>query len=69
VGRPYEARPGAYWLLADPELSLRRTPYDVREAARRMRATGYPNAESFVEAMVMEDPARPGRMSALIEGL
>ncbi len=69
VGAPYEVRPGAYWLLAGPELSLRRTPYDVHEAASRIQATGYPNAESFVETMVTEDPARPERMSALIEGL
>jgi len=69
VGASYEARPGAYWLLAGPELSLRRTPYDVHEAASRIQATGYPNAESFVETMVTEDPARPERMSALIEGL
>ena len=52
-----------------PSYSLRRTPYEVREAARRIGASGYPNAESFVETMVMEDPARPARMSALIEGL
>ncbi len=69
VGAPYEARPGAYWLLAGPELSLRRTPYDVHEAARRIEATGYPNAESFVETMLTEDPARPERMSALIAGV
>jgi len=69
VGAPYKARPGAYWLLAGPELSLRRTPYEMHEAARRIEATGYPNAESFVETMLTEDPARPERMSALIAGV
>ena len=69
VGAPYEALPGAYWLLAGPDLSLRRTPYDVAAAARAIRATGYPNAESFARRLVIgHDPARPLRMSSVIEG-
>ena len=67
VGAPYEARPGAYWLLAGPEISLRRTAYDVEDAVRRIRATGYPNAERFARELVVEDPSRPEKMSALIE--
>jgi putative phosphoesterase len=69
VGFPYEERPGAYWLLAGPDVSLRRTAYDVEDAAARIRATGYPRAESFASELVLEDPERPGRMSRLIEGL
>src|SRR6266540_4964386 len=66
VGAPYEARLGAYWLLAGPSISLRRTPYDVHAAAERIRATGYPNL-AYLDELVMEDPSRPERMSALIE--
>jgi putative phosphoesterase len=69
VGVPYEARPGAYWLLAGPEISLRRTPYDVDNAARRIRATGYPSAERLAGDILAVDPTRPARMSALIEGV
>ena len=69
VGLPYEARPGAYWLLAGPEISLRRTEYDVAEAARLILATGYPRAEEAAQDLALEDPQRPARMSELIEGL
>lgn len=68
VGAPYEAEPGAYWLLAGPEIELRRTPYDVEDAVRRIRATGFPRAREFAAELLLEDPGRPGRMSALIEG-
>jgi len=66
VGAPYEAEPGAYWLLLGPDVSLRRTPYDVAMAAERIRATGYPNL-AYLEEMLVADETRPERMSALIE--
>jgi diadenosine tetraphosphatase ApaH/serine/threonine PP2A family protein phosphatase len=69
VGFPYEARPGAYWALLDRDVSFRRTPYEVEAAARRIIATGYPKAEEFVRDIELEDPERPARLSALIEGL
>jgi diadenosine tetraphosphatase ApaH/serine/threonine PP2A family protein phosphatase len=69
VGFPYEARAGAYWALLGPDVSFRRTPYDVDAAARLIRATGYPRADWIAEEIVLEDPERPARMSALIEGL
>jgi diadenosine tetraphosphatase ApaH/serine/threonine PP2A family protein phosphatase len=69
VGAPYEARPGAYWLLVGPELSFRRTLYDVEAAVEQIRATGYPRAEEIFPDLPLEDPDRPARMSALIEGL
>ena len=69
VGAPYDARPGAYWLLAGRELSFRRTPYDVVAAVERILATGYPRAEEAAADLPLEDPDRPARMSALIEGL
>jgi putative phosphoesterase len=45
VGRPYEHRPGAYWLRLGPGAALRRTPYDTAAADAAFRALGYPAAE------------------------
>jgi diadenosine tetraphosphatase ApaH/serine/threonine PP2A family protein phosphatase len=67
VGVPYEAESGAYWLLAGPEISLRRGEYDVDAAVSRIRATGYPNAEYFAHELLSCEPSRPERMAALIE--
>jgi putative phosphoesterase len=69
VGQPYEAEPGAYWLLAGPEVSFRRAVYDVETAAARIRAAGHPNAEAFARELLAAEPSRPERMAALIEGL
>jgi putative phosphoesterase len=67
VGLPYEARPGSYWLLAGPEIALRRTQYDVREAVDRILGTDYPNREAFARDVAEDDPSRPHRLSRLIE--
>jgi predicted phosphodiesterase len=56
VGMPYEAQPGAYWALLGPDVELRRTDYDLEEAARRMRATGAPEVEEFVAENVLKVP-------------
>ena len=65
VGAPYEAEPGAYWLELTPEPRFRRTDYDVEDAARRIRASGYPNLGPL--DFLTPDPERPERMSELIE--
>lgn len=67
VGAPYEVHPGAYWLMLGPDVRLRRTPYDVADAIRRIRSTGFPRAEAFAHELALDDPSRPERMSALIE--
>jgi putative phosphoesterase len=69
VGYPYEANPGAYWLLLGEDPEFRRTPYDVEGAMRRIEATGYPRLGDYLAELAVEDPSRPERMSALIEGL
>ena len=46
VGLPF-GRSGAHWALFGPDVQLRRTRYDLEAAARRIRATGYPQAETF----------------------
>jgi diadenosine tetraphosphatase ApaH/serine/threonine PP2A family protein phosphatase len=53
VGRPYEHRPGAYWLRLGPDVQLRRTSYDVAGADSAFRALGYPAADLVFST---EDP-------------
>ena len=43
VGMPFQAA-GAYWAVIGPGVSLRRTSYDLDQAAQRVRATAYPQA-------------------------
>jgi putative phosphoesterase len=66
VGAPYEAEPGAYWLELRPEPRFRRSVYDVEDAVRRIRASGYPNL-GYLDEMLVSDASRPQRMSELIE--
>ncbi len=57
VGMPYEAEPGAYWAFLDAgAVELRRTPYDLEEAAARIRASGFPGADEFVRDNVLSNP-------------
>jgi putative phosphoesterase len=56
VGMPF-GKPGAYWLLLGPELQLRRTSYDLEDAARRIRATNYPKADEFAARNVLSPPS------------
>src|SRR5215471_5969051 len=55
VGMPY-GDAGAYWLLLGPEIMLRRTRYDLEDAAARIRASGYPQAREFAEDNVLKPP-------------
>jgi predicted phosphodiesterase len=52
VGMPYAARPGAYWAVLGPEVSLRHTEYDVEAAAAAIRATGHPMREDMAAGVV-----------------
>jgi putative phosphoesterase len=57
VGMPYADRPGAYWLLLDPQgIEFRRTEYDLEEAARQVRESGYPQAEEFAAENLLKVP-------------
>ena len=53
VGMPY-GDAGAYWLLLGPEIRLRRTLYDLQDAAARIRASGFPQAQDFAENNVLK---------------
>jgi predicted phosphodiesterase len=64
VGAPF-GEPGAYWLLLGPEVELRRTPYDLPQAAARIRATKYPQAEDFALQSVLAPPSEEKMLAAL----
>jgi len=57
VGMPYEPAPGAYWALLGPGVDLRRTGYDLQQAAERIRATAWPAAGEFVDDNVLRVPS------------
>ena len=52
VGMPAEGRPGAYWALLGPDVSLRRTEYDFHRAAERIREGGMPEAAEFAKEVL-----------------
>jgi putative phosphoesterase len=56
VGMPY-GRPGADWLLLGPDVEPRHTPYDLPQAAERIRNTEYPQAQDFAAHSVLQPPA------------
>ena len=60
VGLPYEGRPGAYWALLGPDVELRRTAYDVEEAAAAYRESGFPGADELVQ--MLEEPPSPAEV-------
>jgi putative phosphoesterase len=63
VGMPF-GDPGAYWLLLGPGVQLRRTSYDLAEAARRIRATGYPKADEFAARNILQPPTEQDMLDA-----
>jgi putative phosphoesterase len=56
VGMAYEGRRGAFWAIVGDRVELRRTDYDYERAAGRVRASGYPDAESFAAENVLDPP-------------
>jgi putative phosphoesterase len=63
VGMPFQPA-GAYWLLIDRELVLRRTAYDLAAAAARVRATAYPQAELFAAQSILQPPEEEAMLAA-----
>ncbi len=51
VGLPF-GEPGACWLLLGPDVELRRKPYDLERAARRIRGTADPQASQFAQDLL-----------------
>ena len=68
VGSPYEGRPGAFWALLGPDVSLRHTEYDVTAAADQLRRTGYPDVEDMLNDSLL-DPADADETALFFEGL
>ena len=63
VGMPF-GEPGAYWLLLDSDVRLRRTGYDLEKAAARIRASAYPQAQEFAERNVLHPPSEQSMLEA-----
>jgi len=66
VGLPYEGRPGAYWALLGPEVSLRRSDYDLDEALTELRAGGFPDLDELLKESLL-DPIGPGEVAQIFE--
>jgi diadenosine tetraphosphatase ApaH/serine/threonine PP2A family protein phosphatase len=67
VGMPYQGKPvGAFWLLVGADsVSVRRSDYDLDRAVRRIRATGYPDAEDM--AQILLEPPDPEWVASFFE--
>jgi predicted phosphodiesterase len=69
VGMPYEGEAGiACWALLGPQVELRRSRYDAEAAAAAIRASGYPDAEEFVQEYILA-PASAEEATAHFEGV
>ena len=67
VGRPYEGRPGAFWLLLEDGVpELRETAYDLEAAAAELRATGAPDVEELLSESLL-DPVDAAEVTAVFE--
>jgi predicted phosphodiesterase len=63
VGMPF-GDPGAYWVLLGPEVQLRQTPYDLAQAAERIRNTPYPQAQEFAAQNILHPPSEAQMLEA-----
>jgi putative phosphoesterase len=63
VGMPF-GEPGAYWLRLGPDVQLRHTPYDLSQAAKRIRDTKYPQAQDFAAGNVLHPPSEEETLKA-----
>ena len=67
VGMPF-GEPGAYWLLLGPDVAVQHTAYDLAEAAARIRATAYPQAQEFADQNVLHPPSEAAMLEVLTRG-
>ncbi len=63
VGMPF-GRTGADWLLIDEAIELMHTSYDLDQAADRIRQSGYPDADAFVDRYLLNPPTEAQMLSA-----
>jgi predicted phosphodiesterase len=52
VGMPYEGEVAAYWAILGPDVEFRKTPFDTERSAEALVASGWPEAQSFVDENV-----------------
>lgn len=63
VGMPF-GEPGAYWLLLGPDIQRQHTPYDLTNAAQRIRNTECPQAQDFAAKNVLQPPTESEMIAA-----
>jgi predicted phosphodiesterase len=63
IGEPF-GEPGAFWALLGPDVQLRHTLYDLAQAAERIRATQYPQAQEFATHSVLQPPSEEKMLEA-----
>lgn len=63
VGMPF-ATTGACWVVLGPRIHLQQTSYDLAQAAERIRATSYPQAEEFAARNVLRAPSEEEMLEA-----
>ncbi len=57
VGMPYGPAPTlAYWALLGPEVTLRRSTYDLERAAVRLRHSAWPGTQEFIAENLLHGP-------------
>jgi len=56
VGMPYADAPGAYWALLGPDVTLRRTEYDLEATAEAIRRSDFP-LRDFADENVLSVPS------------
>lgn len=49
VGMPYEGEVAAFWAVLGPDVEMRRTPFDIERSIEALLASGWPDANAFVE--------------------
>jgi len=66
VGMPY-GPPGtlAYWALLGPDVTLRRTPYDLDQAATHLRTSAWPGLTEFIDENLLAGPPSDAEALAL----
>jgi predicted phosphodiesterase len=62
VGEPF-GEPGAFWVMLGPDVALRQTPYELSQAAERIRATPYPQAQEAAHT-VLQPPSEAEMLEA-----
>ena len=66
VGMPYEGRAGAYWALLGPDVTLRRTDYDLDVGIAELRAGGFPDLDEMLNESLL-NPIDPDEAAAFLE--